>query len=129
MLADESHSGAALGIQLGQSGANAANRTGQVTQLPQCARPIHLGAADQVHVAVGGELPRGAVEELDRLLETPLGVTQDGLEIPDLARLAAVAGAALMVLTRCIAMDEAYRSIEWRSIFLIAGMLPLGTAS
>jgi di/tricarboxylate transporter len=40
----------------------------------------------------------------------------------------AVAGAALMVLTRCIPMDEAYRSIEWRSIFLIAGMLPLGVA-
>jgi di/tricarboxylate transporter len=25
-------------------------------------------------------------------------------------------------------MDEAYQSIEWKSIFLIAGMLPLGTA-
>jgi len=40
----------------------------------------------------------------------------------------AVAGATLMVLTRCLSMDDAYRSIEWRSIFLIAGMLPLGTA-
>jgi len=42
--------------------------------------------------------------------------------------LAAVAGATLMVLTRCLPMEEAYRSIEWRSIFLIAGMLPLGIA-
>jgi di/tricarboxylate transporter len=42
--------------------------------------------------------------------------------------IAAVSGAALMVLTRCITMDEAYRAIEWRSVFLIAGMLPLGTA-
>jgi len=25
-------------------------------------------------------------------------------------------------------MEEAYRAIEWRAIFLIAGMLPLGTA-
>jgi len=41
---------------------------------------------------------------------------------------AAVAGAALMVLTRCLTMDQAYRAIEWRSIFLIAGMLPLGVA-
>ncbi len=42
--------------------------------------------------------------------------------------IAAVAGATLMVLTRCLSMDEAYRSVEWRSIFLIAGMLPLGIA-
>lgn len=41
---------------------------------------------------------------------------------------AMVIGAVLMVLTRCLTMDEAYKSIEWRSIFLIAGMLPLGTA-
>jgi di/tricarboxylate transporter len=37
-------------------------------------------------------------------------------------------GAVLMVLTHCLTMDEAYESIEWRSVFLIAGMLPLGTA-
>ncbi len=42
--------------------------------------------------------------------------------------ISAVAGASLMVLTRCISMESAYRAIEWRSIFLIAGMLPLGTA-
>lgn len=40
----------------------------------------------------------------------------------------AILGAASMVLTRCLSMEEAYRSIEWRAIFLIAGMLPLGTA-
>ncbi len=42
--------------------------------------------------------------------------------------LAAVIGAALMVLTRCLTMEEAYRAIEWKGIFLIAGMLPLGEA-
>jgi len=41
---------------------------------------------------------------------------------------AAVAGAALMVTLRCLSMEDAYRAIEWRSIFLIAGMLPLGIA-
>ena len=40
---------------------------------------------------------------------------------------AMVIGSVLMVLTGCLTMDEAYRSIEWRSVFLIAGMLPLGT--
>lgn len=42
--------------------------------------------------------------------------------------IAVVIGAALMVLSRCLTMDEAYRYIEWKAVFLIAGMLPLGTA-
>jgi di/tricarboxylate transporter len=42
--------------------------------------------------------------------------------------IAAVTGALLMVLTRCLTMDEAYRAIEWQAVFLIAGMLPLGLA-
>jgi di/tricarboxylate transporter len=42
--------------------------------------------------------------------------------------IATVTGVVLMILTRCLTMDEAYRSIEWKAIFLIAGMLPLGTA-
>jgi di/tricarboxylate transporter len=39
-----------------------------------------------------------------------------------------VIGAVGMVLTRCLTMDEAYESIDWRTVFLVAGMLPLGTA-
>ncbi len=41
---------------------------------------------------------------------------------------AAVLGAMLSVLTGCLNMDEAYKSIEWKSVFLIAGMLPMGVA-
>jgi len=33
-----------------------------------------------------------------------------------------------MVLTQCLTMEEAYRYIEWKTRFSIAGMLPLGTA-
>jgi di/tricarboxylate transporter len=42
--------------------------------------------------------------------------------------IAAVVGGSLMVLTGCLNMEQAYRAIDWRAIFLIAGMLPLGTA-
>jgi di/tricarboxylate transporter len=42
--------------------------------------------------------------------------------------IAAVVGASMMVLTRCLSMEEAYRAIEWRAVFLIAGTLPLGVA-
>jgi len=37
-------------------------------------------------------------------------------------------GAMLMVLTGVLTMDEAYQAIEWKSVFLIAGMLPMGIA-
>ena len=42
--------------------------------------------------------------------------------------IAALIGATLMVLIRCLSMEDAYRAIDWRAVFLIAGMLPLGTA-
>lgn len=41
---------------------------------------------------------------------------------------AAIAGVVAMVAARCLSMDEAYKSIEWQSVFLIACMIPLGTA-
>jgi len=40
----------------------------------------------------------------------------------------AIIGASAMVLTGCLSMDQAYRAIDWRAVFLIAGMLPLGIA-
>jgi di/tricarboxylate transporter len=49
------------------------------------------------------------------------------LEILPIA-IAAVIGSALMVLTGVLSMEEAYRYIDWRSVFLIAGMFPLGIA-
>jgi di/tricarboxylate transporter len=42
--------------------------------------------------------------------------------------LAALTAASLMILTRCLTLAEAYRSIEWRMIILIAGFIPLGNA-
>lgn len=42
--------------------------------------------------------------------------------------IAAIIGGTLMVLSGCLTMEEAYRYIEWPAVFLIAAMLPLGTA-
>lgn len=41
---------------------------------------------------------------------------------------AGMLAALLMVLTGCLSMDEAYQAIDWKSIVLIAGMLPMSTA-
>lgn len=40
----------------------------------------------------------------------------------------AILGSVLMVLTRCLDLDEAYQAIEWRVVFLLGGILPLGIA-
>ncbi|HVS62900.1 MAG TPA: SLC13 family permease [Thermoanaerobaculia bacterium] len=42
--------------------------------------------------------------------------------------IAALTGAALMVLFGCLSLEEAYRAIDWKVVFLIAAMLPLGAA-
>jgi di/tricarboxylate transporter len=42
--------------------------------------------------------------------------------------ISAIIGVSLMILTKCLTMEEAYRAINWKAIFLIAGMLPLGIA-
>ena len=37
-------------------------------------------------------------------------------------------GALVMVLARILSMDQAYQAVEWRTVFLVAGMLPMGVA-
>ncbi len=40
----------------------------------------------------------------------------------------ATCGVVLMILTGCLTNEQAWRSINWKVIFLLAGMLPLGVA-
>jgi di/tricarboxylate transporter len=73
-------------------------------------------------------------QEPPRLEKAPLALLiLAGVLVPVLLNwlpiaIAAVAGSVLMILTGCLTMEEAYRSIDWRAIFLIAGMLPMGIA-
>jgi di/tricarboxylate transporter len=38
----------------------------------------------------------------------------------------AILGCVALVVARCISLEEAYQAIEWKIIFLLAGVLPLG---
>ncbi len=40
-----------------------------------------------------------------------------------------MAGALGMILTRVLSIDEAYEAVDWRTIFLLAGLIPLGIAT
>jgi len=42
--------------------------------------------------------------------------------------LVALGGAVAMLITGCLSMDRAYSSIDWKVVFLIAGIWPLSTA-
>lgn len=41
---------------------------------------------------------------------------------------AALTGAALMVVTGCLKPDEVYPAVDWKVILMLAGLIPLGTA-
>lgn len=74
------------------------------------------------------------LQERPRLEKAPLAITIMlgvvasvillGLPIA----ITAIAGCVLMVVTGCLKMEEAYQAIDWRAVFLIAAMLPLGAA-
>lgn len=38
-------------------------------------------------------------------------------------------GALCMVLSGVLTMDQAYRAVDWRTVFLLAGLIPLGLAT
>ncbi len=40
----------------------------------------------------------------------------------------AIVGCIALVVTRCLTLEEAYGAIDWKVIFLLAGVLPLGLA-
>lgn len=82
-----------------------------------------------------GFLVLGPLEiETRRRHKAPLAVsifaTMIGLVLVGLLPIsaAAVLGTVLFILTGVMTMEEAYHAVEWKSVFLIAGMLPMGVA-
>ncbi|HVT44669.1 MAG TPA: SLC13 family permease [Thermoanaerobaculia bacterium] len=48
--------------------------------------------------------------------------------LPSSTAIVLFSGAVAMLLFRCLQTEEAYRAIDWKSVVMIAGMLPLGIA-
>ena len=42
--------------------------------------------------------------------------------------IALLTGAVGMILTRVLSLDEAYKGVDWMTVFLLAGLIPLGLA-
>ncbi len=81
-------------------------------------------------IVPGSEYSAQAIES--RKAPYAVGITAMVLALASLNILplpiAMLAGAVAMVLTRCLKVEQFYATVEWRTIFLIAGMLPLSLA-
>jgi di/tricarboxylate transporter len=80
---------------------------GQPAEMAEAERPVRLGP---VAIAI----------MLGMLILMTLEI------VPTVA--AVLLAAAALVLTGCLTMEDAYRNINWESVVLIAGMLPMATA-
>lgn len=124
-----------------------------VLALWRVGKPIHVGFANMPLQVGDGMLVQGTVnnlrilgqerdfiileEDVDAIarpnkatLATAIGLVTLAVAITGWLPIALVclAGAVAMILAGCLSMDEAYHAIDWKSIFLIAGMWPLSIA-
>ncbi len=58
-----------------------------------------------------------------------LVILKDIFDLPLSLANCLMTGALLMVLTKVLTIDEAYKAVDWRTIFLLAGLIPLGIAT
>jgi di/tricarboxylate transporter len=106
-----------------------------VLALWRSGKPMHIGFAS-LPLRVGDALlVQGTFARL-RLLHQErdfiiLDEDPEAIARPRRAKLAmliSLGGALAMILAGCLGPDQAYAAIDWKSIFLIAGMWPLSTA-
>ena len=74
------------------------------------------------------------LEEVRRTRKAPFALAGLGMMVVLVVagyfpiQVAAFAAAVFVVLSGALTMEEAYRAIEWRAIFLVAAVLPVGVA-
>ena len=85
------------------------------------------GRRDFVLVS-GVELPQSRKQHIVTALAIVAGVVVLAAAGVMPIAVSAVAGSVLMVVVGCLTLEEAYRAVEWKVIFLLAGILPLGLA-
>jgi di/tricarboxylate transporter len=119
-------------------------REGAAVRSSLASLPLHFGDAllvqgpwprirllgtdpDYVVLAQAAQVPR-------RTRKAPFALGALGLMIAFVVsgyqpiHVAAFAAATAVVLTGAITMEEAYRTVEWRAVFLVAAILPVGIA-
>ncbi len=93
------------------------------------ARSIDLLHTEPGLIALAESAPSGVITRRGWITTGIMFVTL-GLAavLPNLIAEVMLSGAIAMVLIGTLSMDQAYRAVDWRSLFLVAGMLPVGVA-
>lgn len=73
------------------------------------------------------EQPKGA-EDKARLAGLILAATLTGVILGVNLPLMLLSGALAMMITGTAPVDDAYRAVDWRTVFLMAGLIPMGLA-
>ncbi len=94
-------------------------RRGAVEHLADRPYSLVLQQLDLPQMRTGKAIHAGSIIAL------VVGLAASGI-LPILV--AAILGCVLVVLTKCISLQDAYDSIDWFVVFLLAGMIPLGLA-
>lgn len=85
--------------------------------------------SDELIVLGGGAaVPALSRWKIGAALFTLVAALAVGIRFPQALGAILLLGAVVMVLLGVLTMDRAYQAIEWRTIFLVAGILPLGLA-
>ncbi len=104
-------------------------RFGDVLLLQGSEENVHHLGREHGFLLLGGVEP---IPYRPRLAPIAIGILAAVILLSTLGvlpiMLAATSGAMIMVLTRCLTPKEAYESIDWPILMLIAGTLPLGHA-
>lgn len=125
------------GVALWREGLSFRNDVGAIPLEPGDAllmvgTPAHLEALNQERDFLVLQSTHTARPPLPQKAWWALGITSFVLVVSILNLIptaeAMMIGVAAMALTGCINLDDAYRGISWRVIFLIAGMLPISIA-
>jgi di/tricarboxylate transporter len=118
-----------------RNGVNLRDHIGEITLEPSDMLLVEAGEAalaelrrgDDLLVLAGGRRPpRRQKRWLAALLVVGV-VALSGWQLVPVS-VAALSAALLAVALRCIDAEDAYRAIDWPTLFLIAGMLALGVA-
>ena len=63
------------------------------------------------------------------LIAITLVLAKDILGLPISLSVCLMTGALLMILSNVLSIDDAYKAVDWRTVFLLAGLIPLGIAT
>lgn len=74
---------------------------------------------------IEGETPRAFLAlKVGLIMTGVLAGVVAGIKLP----VVLLTGVVLMLLLKVISIDDAYKAVDWRTVFLIAGLIPLGIA-